>query len=38
MRALAITTTICCAGHRQILFLFVSGSESRSSQEQPVSA
>lgn len=38
MRALAITTTICCAGHRQILFLFVSGSESRSSQEQPASA
>lgn len=28
MRALAITTTICCAGKRQILFLFVSGSES----------
>lgn len=25
MRALAITTTICCAGYRQILFLFVSG-------------
>lgn len=23
--ALAITTTICCAGYRQILFLFVSG-------------
>lgn len=29
MRALAITTTICCAGERQILFLFVSGSEAR---------
>lgn len=29
MRALAITTTICCAGERQILFLFVSSSEAR---------
>lgn len=28
-RALAITPTICCAGERQILLLFVSGSEAR---------